>query len=266
MGYCNRGQMSKWGWQNLTEKYFKRTKLVHDNVTFGNKLRALKKEWRAIRDLQIKETGLGRSSDGSVNASEQWWQENSQDQQKELKHGLPVYLPEMDKMFQGVCVTGETSYVPGRRKGPQTISSDEDEDGGDTTPQSTPHSSGSKRSSSSLSTRSTGSSPIKKSRSPAVRAMQSNMRELNIILENRIAAQNQIWADRQKREEQLEEQKRARRKRVREMARQLGVVGDSRLWVGVLKLVRSDEDMESFEEADEEGRKCILAHLSGVGN
>jgi hypothetical protein len=128
-----------------------------------------------------------------------------QDQQKELKHGLPDYLPEMDKMFQGVCVTGETSYVPGRRKGPQTISSDEDEDGGDTTPQSTPHSSGSKRSSSSLSTRSTGSSPIKKSRSPAVRAMQSNMRELNVILENRTAAQNQIWADRQKREEQLEE-------------------------------------------------------------
>jgi hypothetical protein len=96
--------------------------------------------------------------------------------------------------------------------------------------------------------------------------MQSNMRELNIILENRIAAQNQIWADRQKREEQLEEQKRARRKRVREMARQLGIAADSRLWVGVLKLVRSDEDMESFEEADEEGRKCILAHLSGVGN
>jgi hypothetical protein len=53
---------------------------------------------------------------------------------------------------------------------------------------------------------------------------------------------------------------------VREMARQLGVAEDSRLWVGVLKLVRSEEDMESFEEADEEGRKCILAHLSGVGN
>ncbi|XP_025801789.1 uncharacterized protein LOC112881342 [Panicum hallii] len=47
------------------------------------------------------------------------------------------------------------------------------------------------------------------------------------------------------------------------MARQLGVAEDSRLWVGVLKLVRSEEDMESFEEADEEGRKCILAHLSG---
>jgi hypothetical protein len=53
---------------------------------------------------------------------------------------------------------------------------------------------------------------------------------------------------------------------VREMARKLGVAGDSRLWVGVLKLVRSEEDIESFEEADEEGRKCILAHLSGVGN
>jgi hypothetical protein len=97
-----------------------------------------------------------------------------------------------------------------------------------------------------------------------VRAMQSNMRELNVILENRTAAQNQIWADRQKREEKLEEQKRARRKRVGEMARQLGIAGDSRLWVGVLKLLRSEEDMESFEEADEERRKCILAHLSCV--
>jgi hypothetical protein len=47
------------------------------------------------------------------------------------------------------------------------------------------------------------------------------------------------------------------------MARQLGVAGDSRLWVGVLKLVRSDEDMESFEEADEEGRKCILHTFLG---
>jgi len=57
--------MSKWGWKNITEEYFKATKLVHDNVTFGSKVRELKREWSAIQKLQHKSTGLGRSADGS---------------------------------------------------------------------------------------------------------------------------------------------------------------------------------------------------------
>jgi hypothetical protein len=68
--------MTKWGWKNITEQYFKATQLVHDNVIFGSKVRELKKEWSAIRKLQHKSTGLGRAADGSVDASDEWWEEN----------------------------------------------------------------------------------------------------------------------------------------------------------------------------------------------
>jgi hypothetical protein len=77
LGYCNRGQMSKWGWKNIIEQYFQATELVHDNVTFDIKVRELKKEWSCVRKLQHKSTGLGRSADGSVNASDEWWEENN---------------------------------------------------------------------------------------------------------------------------------------------------------------------------------------------
>ena len=69
--------MSKWGWKNITEEYFKATKLVHDNVTFGSKVRELKREWSAIQKLQHKSTVLGRSADGFVDATDEWWEENS---------------------------------------------------------------------------------------------------------------------------------------------------------------------------------------------
>jgi hypothetical protein len=70
--------MSKWGWKNIKEQYFLATELVHDNITFGSKVRELRKEWSAIRKLQHESTGLGCSADGSVNASDEWWEENSQ--------------------------------------------------------------------------------------------------------------------------------------------------------------------------------------------
>jgi hypothetical protein len=186
---------------------------------------------------------------------------------QKLKDGLPEYLLEMDKMFQGVAVTGESAYVPSGRNGPLNISSDEDEDGDNATPHSTPHSSGSKRSFSSMSTYSTGTGPSKKSKSPALREIQSNMRHLNVILENKAARQSQIWADRQKKEDEKEEAKKARRKRVIQMAKDLVATTENRhLWVGVLNLARSETDMDTFEDADEEGRKVLLDHLARVGN
>jgi hypothetical protein len=286
--------MSKWGWTNITDQYFQATELVHDNITFGSKVQELKKEWSAVRKLQHESTGLGHSADGSVNASDEWWEENNKVhlilrctqllsnlrtlfynlfgtfQDKEclkLKDGLPDHLPEMDKMFQGVAVTGESSYVPGSRNGPQYICSDEDEDGDSGTPHSTPHSSGSKRSFTSMSTHSAGTSPSKKSKSPALCQMQSNMKHLNAILENKTATQHQIWADRRKKEDDKEEAKKARRKRVIQMAKDLGATTENhKMWVGVLNLTRSESDMDTFEDADEEGRRVILDHLVGVGN
>jgi hypothetical protein len=93
-----------------------------------------------------------------------------------LKDGFPEYLPELDKMFQGIAVTGESSYAPGRSN-VHYVSSDEDEE--EDAEQLTPLSIGSKRRSSS---RSTGASPTKRSRRPAIRTMNCNMRNLNVIL------------------------------------------------------------------------------------
>ena len=118
-----------------------------------------------------------------------------------------------------------------------------------------------------MSTHSTGTSPRKKSKSPALRQMQSNMRHLNVMMENKAARQSQIWADRQKKEDDKEEAKKARRKQVIQMAKYLvATTGNRHLWVGVLKLARSESDMDTFEDADEEGRKVLLDHLARVGN
>jgi hypothetical protein len=72
-----RGQMSKWGWKNLTESYFKAIELVHDNIIFGSRVHQLKKEWNDLRKLYHKETGLGHNADGSISASAEWWRTNN---------------------------------------------------------------------------------------------------------------------------------------------------------------------------------------------
>jgi Tfp pilus assembly protein PilN len=59
-------------------------------------------------------------------------------------------------------------------------------------------STGTKRSSSSLSTHSIGTSPSKKSKSSAVKNMNRNMEHLSIVLENRTAMMRQALAQREK--------------------------------------------------------------------
>jgi hypothetical protein len=92
-----------------------------------------------------------------------------------LKDGWPEYIDEMDRMFAGVAVTGETAYVPRASRHLNFISSGEEEETADFgTPQShvgppssgTPGSSGNKRTTSSW--QSTGTSPGKKARNTAV--------------------------------------------------------------------------------------------------
>ncbi|CAD6240513.1 unnamed protein product [Miscanthus lutarioriparius] len=100
-GNCPRGQMSKWGWKNLTEGYFKATELVHDNIIFGSRVRQLKKEWNDLWKLYHKETGLGRNADGSISASAEWWKTNDKD--NKLKGTLPDYMDLLERMFLGVA-------------------------------------------------------------------------------------------------------------------------------------------------------------------
>jgi hypothetical protein len=115
----------------------------------------------------------------------------------DLKDGWIEYIDELDRMFAGVAVNGETSFVPGLSRRLHYVSSDkEEEDADQVTPLSclTPVNCGSKRSSS---TRNTASSPSKKSKSAAVQSMDANMSRFNSSYEKRTAMMQNCWKERQ---------------------------------------------------------------------
>jgi len=116
---------------------------------------------------------------------------------KKLKNGWPPYLEEMDRMFLVLAVDDSSSYVPGQGAPCAYNISDDEQEGDEAEEQLTPLSIGTKRAST-PSTRNTGSSPNKKTRSPAVRAMDNNMRDFNVLQENRNAMLQTIWERRQK--------------------------------------------------------------------
>ena len=56
----------------MIARYYAATTLVHDKDQFKSKLRQLKHLWHFINDLR-KGTGLGRRDDGSILATDAWW-------------------------------------------------------------------------------------------------------------------------------------------------------------------------------------------------
>jgi hypothetical protein len=108
--------------------------------------------------------------------------------------GIPPYLDQMDDMFKGNTVDGSTSYVPGARWASQchVVSSDEEageEAGEEQQHDVTPRSYGTKRASS---TSTTGASPSKKSKSPAVRSMNAGLATHCEIARERLQFQKQV--------------------------------------------------------------------------
>jgi hypothetical protein len=181
-----------------------------------------------------------------------------------LKDGFPDYLPELDKMFQGIAVTGESSYAPSRSN-VHYVSTDEDEE--EDAEQVTPLSIGSKRSSSSRSTCNTGASPTKRSRRPAIRTMNSNMRNLNVILENKNEVMRTIWESKQRSVQEKKEEMRHMIQQVLQLAREVGATEkEAAKWVGVLKITKSESDMAVFIGSAPEGRMAIIDYYAGVGN
>jgi hypothetical protein len=180
---------------------------------------------------------------------------------KKLKDGWPAYLPELDHMFLGIAVDGTRAFVPGHRSRPEHISSDED-DG-----QATPLSTGTKRSSSSLSTHNTGTSPSKKSKSPAVKNMNRNMEHLSVVLENRTAMMRQALAQREKEQRDKREATLRKMQQVMNKARELGVDESKGVqWMGVIKVTQSDRDMDCFLTTEPAGQLTFINFYAGVGN
>ena len=109
---------------------------------------------------------------------------------KKFRKALPAYLPEMEKMFAGVAVDGSSSFVPGQPDPIEVQETSDDEASEDAHDAQTddidePFSPASVRTKRASSTSTTASSPKKRSRSPAVRSMDNNMRQLvNIAQEN----------------------------------------------------------------------------------
>ena len=166
----------------------------------------------------------------------------------------------------GVAVDGTSSYIPGDENPLDDIPSDEEEDSEEDHDLHTPHSIGSKRTSnSSQSLRSTASSPNKKMKSPAVRAMVSQLQLHNDIQTQRNVAMEGFICKRQE-EKQAEESKLEKHlDTIMDAARACGVTEDNaQLWVGVLKIAKDKAAAYFFLRSLPPGRKALIEHYSRV--
>jgi ribosomal protein L12E/L44/L45/RPP1/RPP2 len=198
----------------------------------------------------------------------------------ELKDGWPCYLEDMDKMFTGYVADGSTSYAPSQSNTIEHILSDEEEEAEEEDDEDvlTPLSIGSKRSSSSRSThslRSIASSPKKKMKSPAVKAMVGEIRGIrNEIADGRVFYQGVVNCRRAEKEtareaakqEEKEKLKRQeeRRQLIMRLARECGVNESSPSWIGVLKLMKDETDISFFFASDNVGKRTTIEYYAWV--
>jgi len=68
--------LSKTGWRDLLRRYQAATGLVHDREQIASRLRQLKAQWAFYNKLRYG-SGLGRSDDGTVEATDAWWKANT---------------------------------------------------------------------------------------------------------------------------------------------------------------------------------------------
>jgi hypothetical protein len=67
--------MSKFGWNDIQDRFYLATGKLHDSEQFGFRYRELKKIWLFIEELQHVATSVGNRDDGSVIASDKWWED-----------------------------------------------------------------------------------------------------------------------------------------------------------------------------------------------
>ncbi|CAN6565820.1 unnamed protein product [Malus baccata var. baccata] len=105
------------GYANIRANFKAETGHDYDRKQLKNKWDALKIEWKLWKELIGKETGLGwNSSKGTVDASEEWWNNKIQinkEYGKLRKKGIsPEMEDKLDRMFSNTVATGEHAWAP----------------------------------------------------------------------------------------------------------------------------------------------------------
>lgn len=176
--------MNKSGWKEVTDKYCMFSGLRHTRDQFSSRMRQLRQEWAFCNKLRSG-SGLGRLADGTVYAIDDWREKETQKNPalKKFRTSLPIYLDEMDQIFDSMAVDGSTAFVAGQDDAIDIDSSNE-EAADELADMLTP-SVGHKRANS---TSTTASSPSKRSKSLAVHHYESGIREHNKINRQRLCS------------------------------------------------------------------------------
>lgn len=75
-GNWNNGTMTSRGYIEIRKKYYHITNLWHDTKCMKNRVKNCKTMYLFWLKLN-KDTGLGRKSDGTIDATPEWWKENT---------------------------------------------------------------------------------------------------------------------------------------------------------------------------------------------
>jgi hypothetical protein len=178
-------------------------------------------------------------------------------------NGYPVYLELMDQMFEGHTIDGSTAYHPSASEPVNLDKDNSDDQVGEEDDQVTPMSIGNKRASSTstiASSPSGRSTSSKRSKSPAVRAMTSQMTTHSELSLQKFAFMREAHEHRIKMHERLLSCPTLKINEVTRIAQEMGISADTpTLWDGLHNLVHDEVDMDFFlaTKGDVE-RMCII--------
>ncbi|CAL4982238.1 unnamed protein product [Urochloa decumbens] len=173
-GTFSGNQMSAEGYNAIINGLVARRGLGYNRGQVKNQIGVLRNIHSFWRYLQ-GHTGLGRLPDGTIDADSEWWKTHTEKKPylKKLQFGPPANEDLLDELFRGLPVDGTTAFVPGDDYGDEeeAARSEEEEEF-----QPTPTSNSSHRKQKGKrpvsSTRSTLTSPVKKTKSPMVKIVR----------------------------------------------------------------------------------------------
>jgi hypothetical protein len=180
-----------------------------------------------------------------------------------LKKGMLPYVDRIDRMFAGNTVDGSTSFVAGQSCpiALDVLSFDE-EATDDPEDQLTPLSIGNKRSSS---TSTTASSLSKRSKSPAVRSMDNNMRTHNELASRRVSLLETLVEQRKEEFVTTRSVLSPKISRVAEIAKEMGITHETpRLFKGLSTIIQNESYMDWFLANGPEERRIIIEQVAPV--